>query len=66
MTSTETNVSNFHPFEVVGRGSGTQLQMGENLNQIAYRGFINLLLRKIVNYLILYPDDTRGTFSAIF
>ena len=22
--------SNFHPLEVVGRGSGTQLQVGEN------------------------------------
>ena len=25
---------NFHPFEVVGRGSETQLQMGENLNKL--------------------------------
>ena len=24
-------MSNFHPFEVVGRGSETQLQVGENL-----------------------------------
>ena len=24
---------NFHPLEVVGRGSGTQLQLGENLNR---------------------------------
>ena len=24
------NVSNFHPLEVVGRGSETQLQVGEN------------------------------------
>ena len=23
-------MSNFHPFEVVGRGSDTQLQVGEN------------------------------------
>ena len=27
-------MSNFHPLEVVGRGSDTQLQVGENLNQI--------------------------------
>ena len=27
------NMSNFNPLEVVGRGSETQLQMGENLNQ---------------------------------
>ena len=26
-------MSNFHPLEVVGRGSETQLQEGENLNQ---------------------------------
>ena len=25
------NISNFHPLEVVGRGSETQLQVGENL-----------------------------------
>ena len=24
------NISNFHPLEVVGRGSETQLQVGEN------------------------------------
>ena len=27
-----TYVSNLHPFEVVGRGSDTQIQVGENLN----------------------------------
>ena len=26
--------SHFHPLEVVGRGSETQLQVGENLNKI--------------------------------
>ena len=25
------NISNFHPLEVVGRGSETQLQVGENI-----------------------------------
>ena len=29
-------MSNFHPLEVVDRGSETQLQMGENLNLIMY------------------------------
>ena len=29
-------MSNFQPIEVVGRGSKTQLQVGENLNRIAY------------------------------
>ena len=27
-------MSNFRPFEVVGRGSKTQLQVGENLNYL--------------------------------
>ena len=27
------NMSNFRPLEVVGRGSETQLQVGENLNK---------------------------------
>ena len=31
------NMSNFHPFEVVGRGSDSQLQMGERLNKIIER-----------------------------
>ena len=29
-----TNMSNFHPLEVMGRGSETQLQVGENVNEI--------------------------------
>ena len=28
----KTDVSNVHPLEVVGRGSDTELQVGENLN----------------------------------
>ena len=30
----DTRMSNFHPLEVVGRGSETQLQVGENLNKL--------------------------------
>ena len=29
-----TNMSNFHPLEVVDRGSETQLQVGEDLNKL--------------------------------
>ena len=29
-------MSNFHPVEVVGLGSETQLQVGENFNHITY------------------------------
>ena len=32
----KTNMSNFHPLEVVGRGSETQLLVGENLNYLTY------------------------------
>ena len=32
-----TNVNNFHPLEVVGRDSETQLQVGENLNKTILR-----------------------------
>ena len=41
------NMSHFHPLEAVGRGSGTQLQVGENINYITWRfkGYIfNLTL----------------------
>ena len=38
--SIETKMSNFHPLEVVGRVSETQLQVGENLN---YNDFIRRL-----------------------
>ena len=34
LVSNSTNISNFHPLEVVGRGSETQLQVGENLNYL--------------------------------
>ena len=37
-------MTNFHPLEVVGRGSGTQLQMGLNLNYLIY----------MVNQFVLY------------
>ena len=33
---------NFHPFEVVGRGSETQLQVGEFFFKIAGSGLMNL------------------------
>ena len=32
--SNYTNMSNFHPYEVVSRGGETQLQVGENFNYI--------------------------------
>ena len=32
LVSNLTNMGNLHPLEVVGRGSETQLQVGEDLN----------------------------------
>ena len=32
LVQNETNMINFHPLEVVDRGSETQLEVGENLN----------------------------------
>ena len=34
LVSIVTNVSDFNPLKVVGRGSNTQLQVGENLNYL--------------------------------
>ena len=33
----DTNMSNFHPLEVVGSGSETQLRVGENSNYLILR-----------------------------
>ena len=38
LVSCRTNMSSFHPLEVVGRGSETQLQVGENLIYIKRGG----------------------------
>ena len=35
-------MSNFHPLEVVDRGSDKQLQVGEKLNKIIWQKMINL------------------------
>ena len=36
LASNKANMSNFHPLEVVGRGSETQLEVGEKLNSITW------------------------------
>ena len=41
LLSNITNMSNFHPLEVVGRGSHPQLQVGDNLNKIPWRKRVN-------------------------
>ena len=38
LVSNETLMSNFHPLEIVGRDSETQLQVGENLIRKPWRG----------------------------
>ena len=37
LVSNQTNMSNFHPLEVLGRDSETQLQVGEKLNNLIDR-----------------------------
>ena len=37
-------MSNFHPLEVVGLGSETQLQVGENLNYETKRSMFRIIL----------------------
>ena len=44
----QTNISNLHPLEVVGRGSDAQLQVGENLNS-SISLFNSWMLGKDVN-----------------
>ena len=34
LVTNKKNTSNFHPLEVLGRGSETQLEVGENLNYL--------------------------------
>ena len=46
-------MSNFNPPEVVGRGSETQLQVGENLNKITYS---RKKVDKIVENFIIPPS----------
>ena len=51
------DISCFHLLEVVGRGSETQLQVGENLNYIIY----NVCLNKNIN--CLHPLEVVGRDS---
>ena len=41
LCSNLTNISICQPLEIVGRGSETQLQVGENLNQLTSRIRVN-------------------------
>ena len=46
-------MNNFHPLEVVGRGSETQLQVGEILNDVSQRFRVNLIYSLYELYYIL-------------
>ena len=49
-------MSDFHPLEVVGRGSDTQLQVRENLNYLIYpfKGYYSVAdLENVVIYLYI-------------
>ena len=51
-------MNNFHPLEVVGRDSGTQLQVVDNLNEIT-------LINTIYKYLAAKLTDLNN-FSSKF
>ena len=53
MFSNSTSASHVYPFEVVGRGGETQLQMGENVNKITKRFEGQLSLSYIFNNLYI-------------
>ena len=62
----------FHPIKVVGRGSETQLQVGENLNCSYYifERWISLLRLIIILYAIKYTQNLNvrffsGTYPSI-
>ena len=44
-------MNNFHPLEVVGPGSETQLQVGDNLNYLNYVTEYDLCVEYDFNYL---------------
>ena len=64
LVSNLTNTSNLHPLEVVGRGSATQLQVGENLNWITSRArgkYKNIRVHSQKSYILRrrsYDHDT--------
>ena len=53
--------NNFHPLEVAGRGSETQLQVGENLNGITWRvnGWETSWTQRVGTYPRFKPIYTR-------
>ena len=59
-----TNMCNFHPLEVVGRGSDTQLQVGENLNKVTQRAEACICLRRTV--IRGAPLDFQGGGAGVF
>ena len=56
-------MSNFHPFEVVGRTSETQLQVGENLKRIIQRtqGYYSVVIKIHVPALCATHSSVVGT-----
>ena len=45
---------NFHPLEVVGRGSETQLQVGENLNMLKAHTKGERIKKLVILFWLLY------------
>ena len=68
LASNLTNISNFHPLEVVGRISETQLQVGENFNKIALNRQLFLFFmcssRNLQNYFLIKTNQIQHTFHV--
>ena len=56
-------MSNFHPLEVVGRGSETQLKVGEHLNCVSYIYLaLSGLIIIISTFLLMDCTDARELY----
>ena len=64
--SNQTNVSIFHPLEVVDRDSETQLQVGENLNKLTYRIRVNKLFFYLTSIFQSGPFDPMSHYRPMF
>ena len=61
-------MANFQPLEVVGRGSETQLQVGENFKKSPCGMRVTLRVGgsdRFRRHLIFYPGDNPGSGPAV-
>ena len=61
LVSKSTSMSNFHPLEVVGRGSETLLQVGKNVNY--WEKMSEMFGLKVNKYVYFHPLEVVGRGS---